>query len=90
MDLVKILSEGTMRAAAEIARTKGVDLGAHVDAAVAAMRAEILAGYDEVVADGQAAIEANMGEAVLRRQLNVACNLFAARALQSIGLLPTP
>jgi hypothetical protein len=88
MDLATLLSEGTMCAAARIAADKNIDLDPHLDRMIAAMRTEVLAGYESVMKEGELALGAHMPSSFLQHQLNVSCNLFAVRALRQCGLLP--
>lgn len=87
LDLVKILAEGSMQATAAIAAAKGIRIEDYA-ALTEALRREVKASYAEVVREGREAIEAGMSEQFLRTQLNVSCNLIAARALTACALLP--
>jgi hypothetical protein len=88
MDFAGTLSTGTMHAAVAIMRAKGIPTPQDLQPLVDAMRAEVIAGYDDAIASARAILDASMGEALLKADLNASCNLFAARALRATGLLP--
>lgn len=90
MDFIKVLCEGTMRAATEIITNRRIVLEdeAHLERLVKVMRDEINGNYSTLVADLKAVNDSGMPESMLRKMINVECNLYAVRSLKSCGLLP--
>lgn len=83
MNLVQIVCQGAMRAAALIAESKG--LQPNIDKLTETLRTEVRDGFQEVCQELKAANEAHMPESMLREIINVNCNLIAVRALRSAG-----
>lgn len=81
MDIINVMCEGTMKAAAEIIAVKGIKV-TDLDKLVAALRNQIKAQYAETMQDLKDAMNAHMGEPMLRQILNVACNQMALDALK--------
>lgn len=88
MDLVEVLAEGTMKAAAMIIAHKGlgVPVGEQMTKLIAAMREEVITNYEDVLLESKEALDA-LGESQTRYVINVNCNLFAVRALKAAGIL---
>jgi hypothetical protein len=87
MDLAEVISKGTMRAAAKMLGERGVrPTDGQTAELIAAMREEIVAGYDEAAAESKAALDA-CGLQMAKQSLNLNCNLFAVRALRRCGLI---
>lgn len=82
MDLINIICEGTMKAAAEMIAVKKLTVDTHI--LVDALREQIKTQYDETLKDLKAAIDAHMGEPMYRQILNVACNKMAVDALKQV------
>lgn len=83
MELVKIICDGTMKAAGLIAGEKR--LQPDLDKLVESLKVEVKAGYPEVLSELKSANEEHMPESMLREIINVNCNLIAVRALRAAG-----
>lgn len=83
MNLVQIVCQGAMQAAALIAESKG--LKPNIDKLTETLRTEVRDSFQEVAAELQNAYDAHMPESMLREIINVNCNLMAVRALRAAG-----
>lgn len=88
--LVQIFSDGATAAAGQIAKAKGIQIptsGAGFDRFFDSLKATLKDELPGILAEAQEAAEANMGEAFLRYQANVACNELGAKILRRAGFL---
>jgi len=89
-DLPSLLCDGAMKAAIEIAHRRGIVEAFRDDEKlgrfIPALRAEILAGYDEAAREAKEALEV-LGAAMAKASVNASCILFATRAMRASGLI---
>jgi len=85
-DLATTLANATMRAAVDIIIRRQIDRATlDLDALTLALRREVLAGYDTLVAE--MADAQFMGEAMLSAILSATATMMAIAALKSMGVL---
>ena len=83
-----ILAEGAILAAFEILRSKGIDTKTvNAQALSDCLKAELTARIVEINGEWKDAVEAHMGEEMLRYIMNVQANYIALKALQNGGLI---
>ena len=83
MDLITVLCDGTMRAAARYIAEKGIQVSA--DAVTARMREIVKAEYGELLATAKDALDGNMGGAIYRQIVNTYCTSWGIRAVNNTG-----
>lgn len=84
-NLGTVLAEATMRASVEILRTRGLatsDLD--IDALCVHLRRETKNAITKILAEGEEMIDANVGEAWLKKRVSVECCLAASRAIDAL------
>ena len=88
MELIDLMCQRAMQAAADIITTRRMQPAVDADALARALQERIAVGYDGLVAEMRAADECHMGAAMLATILGVGCRQFAIDALKQIGALP--
>lgn len=85
MDIVNVICEGTMKAAADIITRKSIKTD--LNTLTAALKAEVVAGYDGLIAEMKEANDCNMGGPMLKTIMAAGCTQFAINALKSCGAM---
>jgi len=84
MDMINLVVDGTMRAAVAVMRDRNIQIS---DEIIAALRETMNEGYFELIAEMKEALDANMGDGILRAQLSVGCQSLAVKALKKAEVI---
>jgi hypothetical protein len=82
MDLIDVMIEGTMRAAAEQLRPRGGSKAVDIDKLVLALRRECKVAIEEVMSQAKDLLSVSPGWQ--KQAVNLACNNAARRAIASL------
>lgn len=89
IQLAETLSKGVMRAAVEALQIKGIRLDADEITRVSQALKDLTPKHmPKALADAKDAVDAHMGEAVVKATMNASLMLWAIEALKVAGALP--